>query len=815
MATPNNLQQQLTTFIGREREIAEVKRLLGTTRLLTLKGPGGCGKTRLALQVGGDLLAEYPHGVWFVDLARLADPTLVTQTVATTLDVREQSKAVLLETLIGYIGSHKMLVVLDNCEHLVDACAQLAHTLLHACPDLRILATSREALGIAGEVTWCVPSLSLPDPHRKLSVEALMKYESVQLFVERTRFKRNDFEVTPQNAAYVAQLCSRLDGIPLAIELAAARVTVLSVEQLVERLSERFRLLTTGSQTAMPRHQTLRALVDWSYDLLDEDERALLRGLSVFAGGFTIEAVEAVCGRDGTRYDTLDSLSRLLDKSLVTMQEGGGEARYHLLETIRQYAWEKLHESGEVAAVRLAHLRWFRKLAERAESEFRGPDQVLWAEKLEVEHDNLRAALRWAQESKDAEDGLCIASALWRFWSRRDYLSEGRGWLEATLALAHAISHERTPVEARALSGAGIIAWCQGDYAAANSLLADSVQLCRDLGDEWGAAYALTYLGLVTFFGGDGEKARSMNEESVAIFREVGDPWGIALALSNLGRVLYQLGDYDQARSMNEESLAIFRAVSDNWGMARTLLYLGEVARLQGDFDAAQVIYDQSLEMWQKLNHRSATAWSLHNLGYVAQHRGDYKQMESLFRDSLAIYRELGDKQGIAMCVAGLAGVARAAVLPDWATRLLGAAEALLEAIGGRLSPADRMEYDRHLAAVRAYLEPATFDAAWAEGRAMSLEQALALADQMPVLAPAKESKARYNPPADSNPADLTRREVEVLRLVAAGLTSHQVAERLFLSPHTIHAHLHSIYGKIGVNTRSGAARFAAEHNLT
>jgi non-specific serine/threonine protein kinase len=766
------------------------------------------------------MLEEYPGGVWFVDFARIADPTLLPQAVGLVLGVREQSGSLLLDTLIDHLRPLEVLLVLDNCEHLIEASAELANKLLHTCPRLRIIATSREALGIDGEVSFCVPSLSRPDPRLKLPAEELAHYEAVQLFIERARLKRPDFKLTPQNAPAVAELCSRLDGIPLAIELAAARIMVLSVEQLVDRLSERFRLLTSGNQAAMPRHQTLRALVDWSYDLLTDEERALLRTLSVFAGGFSLEAVEEVCRSLRMESEIIDVLAHLVDKSLVDMREWRGEARYEMLETIRQYAWEKLEELGEVESARVAHLAWFLKLAEQAEAEFRGPEQVAWTDRLEVEHDNLRAALRWAQESKNPEAGLRIAGALWRFWGRRDYLSEGRGWLEATLALAHAFSRERTPTEARVLSGAGIIAWCQGDFPAAHSLLADSAATCRELGDGWGSAQALSYLGLVALFEGNHEAARSLGEESLAIFRVLGDEWGIALALSNLGRVLYQLGDYVRARSLNEEGLAIFRAVGDRWGTARTLNNLGEIARLQGDFIAAQVIYEESLEVWRKLGHKVGIAWALHNLGYVAQHRGDYRLMEQLFRDSLALYREAGDKQGIAMCVAGLAGVVRAAVQPEWATRLLGAADALLEAIGAHLWPADRMEYDRHVAAVRAYLNENAFEAAWAEGRAMSLEQVVALAELTPVLPP-RAAMVRSQGRDDMHdleiiyPADLTPREVEVLRLVAAGLTSQQMAKQLYLSPHTVHAHLHSIYGKIGVRSRSAAARFAVENNLT
>src|SRR5579884_1453224 len=496
-----NLPVQLTSFIGREKEMEEIKRLLSRTRLLTLTGSGGCGKTRLAAQVGADLLADFADGVWLVELAAIADPALVPQTVASTLGIREEPGQRLLETLQQHLKPKSLLLLLDNCEHLSAACAQLAETLLQACPNLRILASSREALGIAGELAYRVPSLSLPELPRLPSAEAalvpaLARCEATRLFVERAALSYPGFALTEQNAPAVAQVCVRLDGIPLAIELAAARIKVLSADQIAARLDDRFRLLTGGSRTALPRQQTLRALIDWSYDLLSEAERTLLRRLSVFLGGWTLEAAEAVCAdashappraaamgagehaaaplEAGSRENAggpvaaeavLDLLSRLVDKSLVLVEESAeAEARYRLLETVRQYSRDRLMESEEARDLRCRHRDWFLTLAEGAERRLRGPDQVAWLNRLAQEHDNLRMALEWcrAEEDAGAEAGLRLAGALWRFWRVRGYLSEGRERLEA--ALAQASASERTAQRAKALYGLAALAWGQGDY---------------------------------------------------------------------------------------------------------------------------------------------------------------------------------------------------------------------------------------------------------------------------------------------------------------------------------------------------------------
>ena len=735
--TTNNLPVQLTSFVGREREMAEVKRLLSTGRLVTLTGPGGSGKTRLALEVAGELVEEYTDGVWWVEHDSLEDGSLVPQAVATVLRVREEPGRALVDTLVDHLKVKELLLVLDNCEHLIEACAALVSTLLRACAKLRILTTSRERLNIRGELAWSVPPLSVPiDPKRLPPLEELRQYEAIRLFIERARFSQPGFAMTDQNAEVVTQICQRLDGLPLGIELAAARVKMLSVEQIHTRLGDRFRLLTAGRRTALPRRQTLRATVDWSYELLSEGERVLFNRLSVFIGGRTVEATEVVCspatGEDGLAplgIDVLDGLASLTGKSLIQQEEGvGGEPRFMMLATLHEYATERLHESGEAQVLRRRHAEYFLALAEKAEPELSGAEQERWLEWLEAEHNNLRAALRWVEESGEAEMGLRLGGALWRFWMVRGHYSEGRERLARLLSLAGASG--RTAARAKALNGAGSLADSQGDYAAAHSLYEESLTISRELGDKRGIAAALNGLGIVAWYQGDYAAARSLYEESLAIRRELGDKQGIAKSLNNLGLVALGLGDYAAARPLYEESLAIIRELGDRQLIAYSLGNLENVALGKPDYVAARSLYEESLEILRELGDKGGIAESLTNLGSVACKQGNYVAARPLYEESLAIFRELGDKRAIVYTLEGFVALAAAQGQPERALHLAGAAAALRETIGAPLPPTEQEEFERHLEMARQTLDEEAAAKALANGRAMTLEQAIEYALQ-------------------------------------------------------------------------------------
>jgi predicted ATPase/DNA-binding CsgD family transcriptional regulator len=748
--------------------MADIKKLLAETRLLTFTGPGGSGKTRLALAVANDVVEGFVEGVWLVELASLSDADLVPQAVAQALGVREAQDHPITETLSSHLGSRRMLLVLDNCEHLVEGCATLADALLRACTNLRILATSREALGVAGESAWLVPSLVLPEPEQRPPIEELTRCEAIRLFAERAKSVVSTFELTEQNAPAVARLCRQLDGMPLAIELAAARVRVLSVEQIASRLEDSFGLLTGGSRTAVPRQRTLRATIDWSHELLGQKERRLLRRLSVFAGGFTLEAAEAVCVGEGLgRDDVLGLLTQLVDKSLVLVPERQGEeARYRLLETIRQYGQEKLQEAGEESAIERHHAEFFLEFAERVEPKVNSKDRGLWLERLEVEHDNFRAALAWSREEAEAETGLRLAGALSWFWYHREYWSEWRGWLDGALATQESAGGpRRSAARAKALSGGGFLAWMQGDQATARSQLEESVTLWRDVGDKQGLAQALRFLSGSFESQGDYAVARPMAEESVDLFREGEDEFGLGITLSRLGITALAQGDHVAAQAALEEGVAICREIEDDW----------------------------------------ALALALRNLGIGTFRQGDFEHAVARLRESLAVLRDTGNP----LYMQNLELLAAAVSMHGdhgWAARLFGAAEALREAVGAFVLPLYRAEYDRGVAAARTGLGEEAFEEAWAEGRAMTPEQAVEY-----VLS---KEDLRRSRSTTSYPAGLSAREAEVLKLVAKGLTNARIAQELFISPRTVDRHLNSIYRKVGISSRAAATRFAAEHNL-
>ncbi len=814
---PNNLPTQLSSFIGRERAMAELKSLLSTTRFLTLTGAGGSGKTRLALQVASTLLTEFEHGVWWVELASLTDPVLVPQQVASSLGLSEQPGRSLMDTLIGALQPRKPLLVLDNCEHLIAACAHLVERLLRSCQGLRILTTSREAFHIPGETIWLVPSLGVPDAYHLPPIEGLVKYEAVQLFIERATSVLPAFRLTQENAPALVQVCHRLDGLPLAIELAAARVKVLSVEQIATRLDDSYRLLAGGSRTALPRQQTLQATIEWSYLLLSEKERILFRRLSVFLGSFALEAAEAVCADNGLEQDEmLDLLSQLVDKSLVAVTQRSGEARYRLLETIRQYAQDKLQEFGEAAHMRHTHRDWYARLAEQAKAETLEARQGSWFERLEAEHENLRVALGWSLEQQEAETAARIGTGIFRFWLLRGYISEGRLWMERALSGFSA----QNAVRAQALNVAVVLTIQQDDYQRAKTLAEESLDLCRALAERKETGYALNTLGWLAHTEGDYAGAVTYFEESLALFRELGQKHDIALVLSSLGLTLLYLGEDERAAALCEESLALSRERGDPSSIASVLTNLGIIRLSRGDVERAQELCEESLAIRKTLVDKGGRAHTLTILGRIALIQGDAERATACYQESLTLRLETGEKEGIATALEGLAAVAGMQGQPVRAVRLSGAAQSLRTTLGAPLPPMDRSSYEQTVAAVRALLDEPTFTAAWTEGQAMPLVEALAEAAQVkarehitssPVPAPLDTPSTS---PFRENPFGLTAREIEVLRLVTQGLTYTQIAEQLIISPRTVDAHLRSIYGKLGVTSRNAATHFAFEHNL-
>ena len=826
MPAVSNLPLQLTGFIGREREIADVKRLLDSSRLLTLTGPGGAGKTRLALEVVSRTLGDYGDGVYFVNLAPVRDPGMVAVTVAHTLSLSDVANRPVAEALKSHLQGRDILLLLDNFEQVSSAAALLVD-LLSSVPDFKVLVTSREPLHVTGEQQFQVPALALPpadDTSPALAAPALppedlAAYEAVALFVDRARAANSDFRLTEGNAPVVAQICQRLDGLPLAIELAAARVRHLSPHAVLERLDRRLRLLTGGPRNAPARHQTLTAAIEWSYDLLAEHEKKLFRRLSVFQGRRTLDALEAVCNYDHSlEQDMLEGITALVDKNLVrqgTRKSPDGESYFWLLETIHEYAREKLSESGEASALQKEHALYFMRLVEAAEPHLTGARQQEWLNKLEAEHNNIRTALRWARDSdtdEATEIGLRIGAGIWRFWDGRAYVSEGREALRALLRKTGgtwADAQRGRGIKAKAHNAAGFLEWRQGLYAQARASLEEALTLAAETGDTATRATALYNLGLVAWHRGDYASARSFHEGSLALRREAGDKVGIAYSFHQLANLAYLEGDYDGARHGYEQALALQRELGNRRAIALALNGLGNVAYMQGDYASAQALHREGLAVQNELGDKWGTALSLGNLGNVTYSSGDYAGAERLYREALTIGREIWNTYSIAFCLGGLGAAASAGGRPARGARLLAATEAILQAAGAVLDSDDRMVYAAGVASAREQLSGVAFDKAWQEGRALGRDQAIAYAlEDQPEVASAPATSVEAAPGTNSS-SDLSRREQEVLRLLARGLSNEQIAERMFLSTNTVRAHLHAIYNKLGVSNRVAAVRKA------
>jgi non-specific serine/threonine protein kinase len=777
-ATPHSvrnawLPKQLSTFIGRQREIAEVDQLMEAFPLLTLTGPGGIGKTRVALQVASATANACIDEVHFVELAPTTNQHLVVHTVASELGLREHHDQPLATTLVEALQPKACLLVLDNCEHLLQACAALADGLLRACPKLRVLATSREPLGIAGEVVYRVPTLAVPEPGG--TVDELAQTDAVRLFVERARAVVPGFSVTDKNVRAVLQVCRELDGIPLAIELAAARVRVLSPEQIAERLSDRFHLLVGGSRTAPPRQQTLAATLEWSYGLLTEPERRLFERLSVFAGGWTIQAAESVCAESEIRIDSvLDLLTQLFDKSLVLTEPGAsGELRYGLLETLREYAHVRLVEHGGSEVASRQHAGYCLDLAQRAAAQFRTAEQMIWLDTLEWEQDNLRAALAWSIAHRPGT-GLRLTIALADFWRTRGHLGEGELWLKRALQSAKRAS---PTLRGRALGALGNLLLIRGKLAEARSCLAESLKL----------------------------------------FRQAGVQPGIAEALRGLGFAVLNAGEVLQAESMLADALALFRTSGDVSGAVGCMLNLADAAVQHRDYERASALLEESFSLAKDLEDTSHVAYGLHTLGHIAWARGDPASALPLLERSLLISRDVGDRRGIAACLQSMALVADAAKHPDVTTRLSAVATRIRAAGGlgahGRLWLA--LDQDRGLAQARAVLGDQAFESAWQAGLALTLDDAVT--EALSVAADIERSAPDYRPepPGERLPERLTPREWEVVQLVAQGMTNRQIGEALVIAQGTASLHVKHVLAKLGLNSRVQVATWVTARSST
>jgi predicted ATPase/class 3 adenylate cyclase/tetratricopeptide (TPR) repeat protein len=749
-AIPNNLPLRSTSFLGRDQDVSQVRDLLETTNLLTLVGPGGIGKTSLSLQVAASVLDRFKDGAWFVELAPLADAALVPSAVATALGLREEPDKPLLTTLRDFLSQRQLLIILDNCEHLVEACAHFADSVLRTSHATRILASSREPLTISGELAWRVSPLPTPDPKAQTSILQLTQFAAVRLFIERARFANASFQVTNDNAPSVSQICWQLDGVPLAIELAASRVKAMRVEQIAERLGDRFRLLTGGSRTALPRHQTLRATIAWSYDLLSDRERILFRRLSIFAGGWTLEAAEDVCvGHDLESYDVLDLLTHLVDKSLIVPDEKADEPRYRMLETIRQYSREKLVDANEVEQIGDRHLTFFTRQAEWLGPRFQGPDQIRWYAKAEVELDNLRTALEHSLSPTRVGNGMRMGRSLHRYWVARVYWREANGWLKRLLAVSG--TEDGTPLRARTLFVIGHITNYY-DSTQARNFAEESLRLARSLDYKEGIVDALWLMGWLDYPKLDGSAAPYF-EESIELARSIDHVFGAVHAYAWYGVYKIGVGDYEGAKLALREGMVQAERLGDyfakKWtpregtlhaeriGGDPTLLgrcagNLGLVAMLQGDFVEAKSYLDQSLALVRGAGNRNSIAESLWLQGRLALCQSDFDPALHYLKESLALYRTYTTSMWVTRDLVYIAILHVARDEFTIAARLVGALDArdkALASIDAHLgSLASIAEYRSAVEKLRAGMPAAAFDAEWKAGHGLTVEQSIELA---------------------------------------------------------------------------------------
>jgi predicted ATPase/DNA-binding NarL/FixJ family response regulator len=805
-----NLPVERTSLIGRDRELAAIGDALlhAEGRLITLTGPGGAGKTRLAHRVGRDLIDAFADGVCLVEVASQLDSVRLPQAIASALGVRERTGQPMIDTLTEALSRRQLLLLLDNCEDLVQACALLVDALLSGCPRLRVLATSREPLGVLGEVVWQVPPLVVPPMQSPTGFVEISTCAAVQLFVERARSVRSDFTLTPDNAGAIGEICTLLEGLPLALELAAARMRVLGTDQIREQVRDSLRLLIDDKRSTPGRHRSLEAALDSSYAHLSVPEQDMFRRLAIFAGGWSLEAAEAVCVEDeATRGRSLDLLTQLLDKSLVVMVEHDGRARYRVLEPIRQYAQAKLLVSGESPAVRQRHANYYCELSERL-SHWPSPGLRINAER-QREFANFRVAMSWALESDESQLGLRLAASLWNFWTL-GWLSEGREWFTRLLDLS--TSARASPVRARALLAASNMAFFQGDHVAASALARESVALWRELADgEW-LADALDAQGLSDFRRGEMGSSKTALVESLQLARGLGLRALEAASLYHLGLVAHDLGDFDAAHDSHSRSMAIGTELSDIAIQARAYYGLGQVAHQRGDLVGARALHEAGLARRRAVGETWGMHVELAALGRISLDENDLAGAHAAFQQSLLLSRDLGDRHGVARSLEGMAAVA-AAREPDRAVQLIEAAAALCEGAAAPLPEIERTFLDKRLAPAYSALGQERGAALIGSAKAMSLDEAVGLALGDLVLGPnpalsRRTSLSELLPP-------LTHREIEVLRLIACGQTNKEIAGTLVLSERTVERHITNLYAKIGARGRADATTYALRHDLS
>ena len=724
-----HLPEPPTELIGREAEVRAVRDRLetGSLRLLTLTGPGGVGKTRLAIQVARDLRDAFADGVYFVSLADIADERLLQSKIAQTLGTRAASGADLTEEVKLLLEDREVLLVLDNFEQLTES-APFVTELLRGSQRLKVLVTSRAVLHVSGEHEFPVQALSFPDVEKVPPLAELPSYGALRLFVERAVAAKPDFRLTDENARAVVDICGRIDGLPLAIELASSRIKLLTPQALLARLKHRLELLAGGARDMPARQQTMRGAIAWSYDLLSGEQQALFRQVAAFGGGCRIEAAKAVCEpADELATDVLDGLTALVDNSLLRIEEQpDGEPRFIMLQTIREYALDELEASGEATALRKRHAEFFLSMALEIEPHLSEPSPEAWLDRLEIEQDNLGAALRWLTESGETEGGLRLAVALWRFWHMRSYFREGLDRLITLLDLP--TSSPTSRVRLKALYAAGVLSDARGDYDSGRRFFEEHLEINRAIGDKWGIANALNNLGIAALRQSDHEAARKLYEESLAFWREIDNPPALALSLNNLGNVAKAQGNFARAQTLYEEGIAIFEEAGDQEGVAQSLSQLGDVARGRGDPETAQAFYQQSLSLLKEVGDKWGAANVLTDLGDLALDQGDPDFAHRLFEESLVLFGELGDRRGLVGSLEGFVGVSALNQQPERALRLAGATEALRETLGAPLTLADRTKLEQRIEPARDAVGQGASSAAWVAGRAMSIEEAITYA---------------------------------------------------------------------------------------